>query len=415
MAPASALGRKSSELYALPDNPNFIEIHRSDGNEAHWPTKRDEERVVQSGWHPIAHDTPKDIRWRRRRVQPAFSDPDSHILKTWPTGYRLFEKARLDDVEARSDVELFGFAHKFRSPEACILHMHALYSGEECLRCRHLSSTHRDSLAVIAAGPSTADDGAAPLPPTYSWGDLVWVSLSDSLLRQSTNPIKFWPAFVLMLNSGTLRVWIPQFPEAIPVTEDVAGAVSSSRAKYLWFEDAKKFQAALLTILRVSSHGGGSFKNNKDKEELGLWFGSEKLLPGHILRLNVKRKDLNVPHSLSSHESENTDSIVFFRVESVVCDGPVPRLAGDIYELVNDTAPATEHCISGKYIHRLMDHPLLRDCSLAQLGCIAALEGLILPVHDSNSRVFHCGDVGRSEMLLEAAKHALEMSNDRGE
>ncbi len=370
--------------------------------------------------------------------------------------------------------------------------MHALYSGEECLCCRHLSSTHRDSLAVIAAGPSTANDvlypgwtirkrdsrkGVAPLPPTYSWGDLVWVSLSDSLLRQSTNPIKFWPAFVLMPERpGTLRVWIPQFPEAIPVTEDVvlpfhagdnllfarppavqAGAISSSRAKYLWFEDAKKFQAALLTILRVSSHGGGSFseffhesfirifykssiENNKDKEELGLWFGSEKLLPGHILRLNVKRKDLNVPHSLSSHESENTDSIVFFRVESVVCDGPVPRLAGDIYELVNDTAPATErlpeapigyrfrcilpetyeclipqNCISGKYIHRLMDHPLLRDCSLAQLGCIAALEGLILPVHDSNSRVFHCGDVGRSEMLLEAAKHALEMSNDRGE
>ncbi len=136
MAPASALGRKSSELYALPDNPKFIEIHRSDGNEAHWPTKRDEERVVQSGWHPIAHDTPKDIRWRRRvgielakrltlpgriqvtsliekRVQPAFSDPDSHILKTWPTGYRLFEKARLDDVEARSDVELFGQSMSF--------------------------------------------------------------------------------------------------------------------------------------------------------------------------------------------------------------------------------------------------------------------------------------------------------------
>ncbi|KAF9021956.1 hypothetical protein BDZ89DRAFT_1163510 [Hymenopellis radicata] len=462
------------------ENPIFIEIGKSDGNEAHWPTKRGtEERVVQLHWHPLAHDSPKDIRWRRRvGIELAkllsLPDVDKHVLKTWPTGYQLFEKPRDVDADARSDVELFGFTLSFRSPHACIRHMYALYTSEECPCCRHLSSSRLGSPA-IAAGSSSVDDvlypgwtirkrnsekNAPPAPPMYGWGELVWVSLSDSLLRQSTKPIKFWPAIVLTPKPpDDFRVCIPHFPGAIRVTDDVvlpfrAGdglqfahtpavedeAVDLKSGKYLWFEDAQKFQAALLVVLRASFHGGGVFTNNRDEDndERGLWFGPEKVLPGHVLRLNVKRKDLNVPRSLSSHEDENADSVVFFQVESVVtdrCDGPVPCLAGDIYELVDsDTTPPLQHlpeapigykfqrilpetyecliphnCILGRYRHHLLEHPLLRDRSLGQLGSIAALEGLTFPGQDSNYSVFHHGNLSRSEMLLEAATHAQEM------
>ncbi|KAJ7170508.1 hypothetical protein C8R43DRAFT_982000 [Mycena crocata] len=137
-----------SNKHALPDNPAFIDFTRSDGDSTLWPqnTTRviDEEGCVNF-MQPLGLDEPLSVKWRvgvGDAISVALKLPPGqpHVLRGFPSGYRMFDHHKGKSETPRHDVYLFGSETKARFRSVPEFIPHALWlmgDGSDPCKCKY--------------------------------------------------------------------------------------------------------------------------------------------------------------------------------------------------------------------------------------------------------------------------------------
>ncbi|KAJ7224191.1 hypothetical protein GGX14DRAFT_648908 [Mycena pura] len=139
--------RNHSNKHALPDDPVYIEFPHSDGNSNTWP-KNTTEEIDDEGcvnyMRPVDLDESICIKWRVG-VGDAISmqlkyPTGNHVLRDFPSGYRMFDHNKGKAGSPRHDVYLFGPGCRFRSVPEFIPHAIWLMGdlSEQC-NCKYCS------------------------------------------------------------------------------------------------------------------------------------------------------------------------------------------------------------------------------------------------------------------------------------
>ncbi|KAJ7696594.1 hypothetical protein B0H17DRAFT_1198102 [Mycena rosella] len=141
--------RNHSSKHTLPNNPTFIDFPRSDGDSALWPqnTTRevDDEGCVNYMQH-VGLDEPLAVKWRLG-VGDAISfalklTGEHHVLRDFPSGYRMFDHHKGKADNPRHDVYLFGSESRSRFRSVPEFIPHAIWlmgDGSEQCKCKYCS------------------------------------------------------------------------------------------------------------------------------------------------------------------------------------------------------------------------------------------------------------------------------------
>ncbi|EKM50468.1 uncharacterized protein PHACADRAFT_263777 [Phanerochaete carnosa HHB-10118-sp] len=123
--------RRIGGKHALPPNPTWVEIPRSDGDSSLWP-KNTEKKVVSGEvnfMHPVTLDESLSVHWRKElgpRVAAALGLPSgpTYVLKEWPAEYRMFDHHKGPEKNPRHDAYLHGSKNvgRFRSVNEFVPH-----------------------------------------------------------------------------------------------------------------------------------------------------------------------------------------------------------------------------------------------------------------------------------------------------
>ncbi|KAJ3543210.1 hypothetical protein NMY22_g3221 [Coprinellus aureogranulatus] len=189
----------------VPDDPIWIDITRSDGEQRTWPSNTTyiEDANGEINWMkhvPIDQDVA--LRWRLAVGNaialdsfPADVDASRAILRDWPANYRMYNHHKGKAGAPRQDIYLYGPVHKrFRSIKEFIPHAIWLYRDETmntkncmCKYCTKLPqrviSTALDSIlqtpsqTSISAPPrsqgsATGNAGPSTITPTVAGRDI---------------------------------------------------------------------------------------------------------------------------------------------------------------------------------------------------------------------------------------------------
>ncbi|KAJ6581572.1 hypothetical protein B0H19DRAFT_1369885 [Mycena capillaripes] len=141
--------RNHSNKHALPTNPTFIDFPRSDGDSTLWPTNTTREIDAEgcvNYMQPVGLDEPLSIKWRVG-VGDAISvalklGGQSHVLRDFPQGYRMFDHHKGKAENPRHDVYLFGSESRSRFRSVPEFIPHALWlmgDGSEACKCKYCS------------------------------------------------------------------------------------------------------------------------------------------------------------------------------------------------------------------------------------------------------------------------------------
>lgn len=129
------VSRNVSNTGELPENPQWLEFPRSDGDESTWPSKT--QRIVEDGevnFMKYCHiDEPVCKRYRvavgdavARAMELPEIEGRPYVLKDWPRGYRMFDHHKGPANAPRHDMYLFGSTSRYRSINEFVPHAHWL-------------------------------------------------------------------------------------------------------------------------------------------------------------------------------------------------------------------------------------------------------------------------------------------------
>ncbi|KAJ6591499.1 hypothetical protein DFH09DRAFT_974599 [Mycena vulgaris] len=142
--------RNHSNKHALPPNPTFIDFTRSDGDPTLWPQNTTRE-VDQEGhvnyMQPVGLDEPLSVKWRvgvgdAISVALKLTSGQPHVLRDFPSGYRMFDHHKGKADNPRHDVYLFGSDTKARFRSVPEFIPHALWlmgDGSDQCKCKYCS------------------------------------------------------------------------------------------------------------------------------------------------------------------------------------------------------------------------------------------------------------------------------------
>ncbi|KAH9852646.1 hypothetical protein C2E23DRAFT_824673 [Lenzites betulinus] len=126
------MSRRHAGAHTLPENPEWIEFPRSDGNYALLP--KNTEQVVDGDGHvnymrPVGLEESQAILWRvavgsQLAVRMGLPAGRNYVLKTWPEGYQLYDHNKGPLKAPRHDPYLCGSVsvNRFRSTNEFIPH-----------------------------------------------------------------------------------------------------------------------------------------------------------------------------------------------------------------------------------------------------------------------------------------------------
>ncbi|KAI5895446.1 uncharacterized protein SCHCODRAFT_02573048 [Schizophyllum commune H4-8] len=110
--------RNVSNKFDLPDNPEYLDFPRSDGDSSRWPPHEQTVRVVGEDGHvDYMQYTPIDagvcVRWRFVAGQAVarylgLPEGKNYVLRDWPAGYRMYDHHKGPEHGPRHDMYLFG-------------------------------------------------------------------------------------------------------------------------------------------------------------------------------------------------------------------------------------------------------------------------------------------------------------------
>jgi hypothetical protein len=125
----------ATKAVVLPENPLWLEFTRSDGDSSTWPSNSRTQRVVDAQGHVNFHrvielDESHAVRWRTEvgaavasqmglpgnsqfffccaRRDSNSKEEHRYVLKSWPSGYQLYDHHKGAQNEPRHDLYLFG-------------------------------------------------------------------------------------------------------------------------------------------------------------------------------------------------------------------------------------------------------------------------------------------------------------------
>ncbi|EJD07348.1 uncharacterized protein FOMMEDRAFT_143792 [Fomitiporia mediterranea MF3/22] len=134
LMPATRTRRRIPSDGVLPENPNWITIHASDGNAKRWPTNTtmNPDSVDNVDFmQPLPIDDGSSIKWRLvigKKLAKMLNRPDPEsdkwVLKDWPAGYQFYIHKKGHKDDPRCDPYLIGseIVGRFRSPAEFIPH-----------------------------------------------------------------------------------------------------------------------------------------------------------------------------------------------------------------------------------------------------------------------------------------------------
>ncbi|KAH9995401.1 hypothetical protein BJV74DRAFT_795239 [Russula compacta] len=111
--------------HTLPNNPEFLDFERTDGDAKQWPTNTkevvDKDRQVNY-MKPLGPDDGSDIHWRCQvamKVAERLGKPSlmaipagrSYVLRSWPEGYRMYCHYKGKQSSPRQDLYLIDLTH----------------------------------------------------------------------------------------------------------------------------------------------------------------------------------------------------------------------------------------------------------------------------------------------------------------
>ncbi|KAI5833367.1 hypothetical protein K523DRAFT_265477 [Schizophyllum commune Tattone D] len=110
--------RNVSNKFDLPDNPEYLDFPRTDGDSSRWPPHEQTVRVVNEDGHvDYMQYTPIDagvcVRWRVVAGQAVarylgLPEGKDYVLRDWPAGYRMYDHHKGPAHGPRHDMYLFG-------------------------------------------------------------------------------------------------------------------------------------------------------------------------------------------------------------------------------------------------------------------------------------------------------------------
>ncbi|KAJ7066548.1 hypothetical protein C8F01DRAFT_1019945 [Mycena amicta] len=140
--------RSHSNKHALPNNPLYIDFLRSDGDRRTWPSHTtevvDDEGNVNF-MRAVPLDEPLAVKWRTGvgdAIAMHFNYPEReshrHVLRSFPSGYCMYDHHKGKQAAPRHDVYLFGCGSRFRSVPEFIPHAIWLMGdqNEQC-KCKY--------------------------------------------------------------------------------------------------------------------------------------------------------------------------------------------------------------------------------------------------------------------------------------
>ncbi|KAF9073278.1 hypothetical protein BDP27DRAFT_1417405 [Rhodocollybia butyracea] len=208
------MGRKVTSNWAIPPNPNYLDITHSDGNRDLLPTNTN--RVVDSDgqvnfMQPVELDEGLAIKWRVQvgaalAKNNRYDNPDSYVLRDWPANYQMFLHNKGSQADPRQDVYLFGSTKtaKFRSVPEFIPHAIWLFGDMEgncdCKYCSKRKSQReitedfqgRGIIQTTSPGPSSPNRLAGvkrkPLPSSGLRNNpITYAAIQKARLRKPSN------------------------------------------------------------------------------------------------------------------------------------------------------------------------------------------------------------------------------------
>ncbi|KZP25538.1 hypothetical protein FIBSPDRAFT_783082 [Athelia psychrophila] len=286
--------RGASKQHVIPPNPKWVEFESSDGDESLWPTNTTE--VVDREGHvnymrPAVLDEALSIKWRvevaRGVAKLANWDPEpAYVLKTWPTGYQMFDHNKGPRDSPRHDAYLMGSAHtsKFRSVPEFIPHAYWLLLPDDGSRpacqCKYCSKSGGQRAITMSLGLLPARTSSTSAPPQTPSRRIVPPPRMPKSKPEGSKP---YAAAIRRVPKPPRATQEPKQVFAPQRNSDLRAAYGKTSAKLKrWFREGE----VLWCALAIPINGGKG-----DEDRILFW-------PGVVAEIKFKTEPIPRNHSM---------------------------------------------------------------------------------------------------------------------